>query len=106
MKTRKKDEAPEELSTSLHGQMGAEVNNLQTALFSTITAAFATFAIGVILGLKDFTQLSETIFTYPWVHIIPLLTWVVAIFIVAEATFIFMAISGSLSEVKCFKAVS
>ena len=91
MKTQNKEDDTNDLSASLHGQMGAEINSLQTALFSTITAAFATFAIGIILGSKDFAQLSQTIFTYPWVHFIPLLAWLVAVFIVAEATFIFIS---------------
>lgn len=75
----------------VHEQAASSTNNLQTALFTTFTIVIGSAIIGILLGFKDLsTSLSQAL-GYPGILIIIGALWGIALFLVAVATYIFIA---------------
>ena len=74
----------------IHEETSSKIDNLQTALFSTISIIIASALIGILLGLKDFSKSWSQIFAYPTSLIIVGILWAVVLFLNGIIIFIFV----------------
>jgi len=81
-----KDNQEDDLLSQRHSQKASEINSLQTALFSTITITVASLIIGILLNIKDLSDVLYQIRMYP--KTFTLLVWLVYILIITPVSYI------------------